>query len=86
MSLDLTTIVLVLLAIWFFGSFIKRMLVGASEMASIEFSELRADQVVRVMHQGVKRTKEIDKLKDKDFLSAEEIIANFSRLSEKERE
>ena len=86
MTLDLTTIVLVLLGIWFFGSAIKRMLNGASEMASIEFNELRADQTVRVMNQAVSRTKEVEKLKDKPFLTADEIIANYSKLARGERE
>lgn len=84
MSLDLTTIVLVVLAIWFFGSFIKRMLNGASEMASIEFNELRADQVVRVANQGVKRTQELAKLKGKEYLSAQEIIDNYYQSSKSE--
>lgn len=83
MSLDLTTIVLVVLGIWFFGSAIKRMLQGASDMASMEFNELRADQVVRVMNQSVKRTAELAKLKDKEFLTAEEIIANYGKASER---
>lgn len=83
MSLDLTTIVLVVLGIWFFGSAIKRMLTGASDMASMEFNELRADQVVRVMNQSVKRTAELEKLKDKSFLTAEEIIANYGKASER---
>ena len=83
MSLDLTTIVLVVLGIWFFGSAIKRMLTGASDMASMEFNELRADQVVRVMNQSVKRTSELAKLKDKEFLTAEEIIANYGKASER---
>ena len=83
MSLDLTTIVLVVLGIWFFGSAIKRMMQGASDMASMEFNELRADQVVRVMNQSVKRTAELEKLKDKPFLTAEEIIANYGRATER---
>lgn len=83
MSLDLTTIVLVVLGIWFFGSAIKRMLQGASDMASMEFNELRADQVVRVMNQSVKRTAELSKLKDKEFLTAEEIIANYGKATER---
>lgn len=86
MSLDLTTLVLVLLVIWFFGSAIKKMLNGASEMASIEFTELRADQTVRVMNQAVSRTKEVEKLKDKPFLTADEIIANYGKLTRGERE
>lgn len=86
MSLDLTTVVLVVLGIWFFGSAIKRMLQGASEMASIEFTELRADQTVRVMTQAVNRTKEVEKLKDKNFLTADEIIANYGKLTRGERE
>ena len=83
MSLDLTTIVLVVLGIWFFGSAIKRMMQGASDMASMEFNELRADQVVRVMNQSVKRTAELEKLKDKPFLTAEEIIANYGKATER---
>jgi hypothetical protein len=86
MTLDLTTIVIGLAVIWFFGSAIKRMLNGASEMASIEFNELRADQTVRVMNQAVSRTKEVEKLKDKPFLTADEIIANYSKLTRGERE
>ena len=86
MSLDLTTIVLVVLGIWFFGSAIKRMMQGASDMASMEFNELRADQVVRVMNQSVKRTAELEKLKDKPFLTAEEIIANYGRATERSGE
>ena len=54
MTLDLTTIVIGLAVIWFFGSAIKKMLNGAGEMASIEFTELRADQTVRVMNQAEK--------------------------------
>ena len=34
MTLDLTTIILVVLGIWFFGSTVKRMMQGASDMAS----------------------------------------------------
>lgn len=83
MSLDLTTIVLVVLGIWFFGSAVKRMMQGASDMASIEFNELRADQVVRVMNQAVKRTSELEKMKDKSFLTAEEIIANYGKATER---
>ena len=83
MSLDLTTIILVVLGIWFFGSAIKRMMQGASDMASMEFNELRADQVVRVMNQSVKRTAELEKLKDKPFLTAEEIIANYGKATER---
>ena len=86
MSLDLTTIVLVVLGIWFFGSAIKRMMQGASDMASMEFNELRADQVVRVMNQSVKRTAELEKLKDKPFLTAEEIIANYGKATERSSE
>ena len=86
MTLDLTTIVLGLVVIWFFGSVIKRTLNGASEMASIEFNELRADQTVRVMNQAVSRTKEVEKLKDKPFLTADEIIANYAKLARGERE
>ena len=86
MVLDLTTIVIGLAVIWFFGAAIKKMLNGASEMASIEFTELRADQTVRVMNQAVSRTKEIEKLKDKPFLTADEIIANYGKLTRGERE
>ena len=86
MTLDLTTIIIGLAVIWFFGSFIKNTLNGASEMASIEFTELRADQTVRVMNQAVGRTKEIEKLKDKPFLTADEIIANYGKLTRGERE
>ena len=86
MVLDLTTIVIGLAVIWFFGSAIKKMLNGAGEMASIEFTELRADQTVRVMNQAVSRTKELSKLKDKDFLTADEIIANYGKLTRGERE
>lgn len=86
MSLDLTVIVIGLAVIWFFGSAIKKMLNGASEMASIEFTELRADQTVRVMNQAVSRTKELEKLKDKSFLTADEIIANYGKLTRGERE
>ena len=86
MTLDLTTIVIGLAIVWFFGSAIKKMLNGAGEMASIEFTELRADQTVRVMGQAVSRTKELEKLKDKNFLTADEIIANYSKLTRGERE
>ena len=86
MTLDLTTIVIGLAIIWFFGRFIKSTLEGAGEMASIEFTELRADQTVRVMNQAVSRTKELSKLKDKDFLTADEIIANYGKLTRGERE
>ena len=86
MTLDLTTIVIGLAVIWFFGSAIKKMLNGAGEMASIEFTELRADQTVRVMTKAVSRTKELSKLKDKDFLTADEIIANYGKLTRGERE
>ena len=86
MTLDLTTIVIGLAVIWFFGSVIKRVLNGAGEMASIEFTELRADQTVRVMNQAVSRTKELSKLKDKDFLTADEIIANYGKLTRGERD
>ena len=86
MTLDLTTIVIGLAVIWFFGSAIKKMLNGAGEMASIEFTELRADQTVRVMTQAVGRTKEIEKLKDKPFLTADEIITNYGKLTRGERE
>ena len=86
MTLDLTTIVIGLAIVWFFGSAIKKMLNGAGEMASIEFAELRADQTVRVMNQAVGRTKELSKLKDKDFLTADEIIANYGKLTRGERE
>ena len=86
MVLDLTTVVIGLAVIWFFGSAIKKMLNGAGEMASIEFTELRADQTVRVMNQAVSRTKELSKLKDKDFLTADEIIANYGKLTRGERE
>ena len=86
MVLDLTTIVIGLAVIWFFGSAIKKMLNGAGEMASIEFTELRADQTVRVMNQAVGRTKELEKLKDKSFLTADEIIANYGKLTRGERE
>ena len=85
MTLDLTTIVIGLAIVWFFGSAIKKMLNGAGEMASIEFTELRADQTVRVMNQAVGRTKEIEKLKDKPFLTADEIIANYGKLTRGER-
>ena len=86
MVLDLTTVIIGLAIVWFFGSAIKKMLNGAGEMASIEFTELRADQTVRVMGQAVSRTKELSKLKDKDFLTADEIIANYSKLTRGERE
>ena len=86
MTLDLTTIVIGLAIVWFFGSAIKKMLNGAGEMASIEFTELRADQTVRVMNQAVGRTKEMEKLKDKPFLTADEIIANYGNLTRGERE
>ena len=86
MTLDLTTIVIGLAIVWFFGSAIKKMLNGAGEMASIEFTELRADQTVRVMNQAVSRTKELEKLKDKNFLTADEIIANYGKLTRGERE
>ena len=83
MTLDLTTIVLVILGIWFFGSAIKRMLNGATDMASKEFLELQADQTVRIMNQAIKRTSEVEKMKDKPFLTAEEIIANYSKATER---
>ena len=83
MTLDLTTIVLVILAIWFFGSAIKRMLNGATDMASKEFLELQADQTVRIMNQAIKRTSEVEKMKDKPFLTAEEILANYSKATER---
>ena len=86
MVLDLTTVIIGLAIVWFFGAAIKKMLNGASEMASIEFTELRADQTVRVMGQAVSRTKELEKLKDKNFLTADEIIANYSKLTRGERE
>ena len=83
MTLDLTTIILVLLAAWFFGSMIKRMLNGAADMASKEFLELQADQTVRIMNQAIKRTAELDKMKDKPFLTAEEILTNYSKATER---
>ena len=83
MTLDLTTIILVLLAAWFFGSMIKRMLNGAADMASKEFLELQADQTVRITGQAIKRTAELDKMKDKPFLTAEEILANYSKATER---
>lgn len=86
MTLDLTTIVLVVLAIWFFGSTVKRMMQGASDMASKEFLELQADQTVRIMNQAIKRTNEIDKMKGKAFLTAEEILANYSKATERSAE
>ena len=86
MTLDLTTVIIGLAIVWFFGSVVKKMLNGAGEMASIEFTELRADQTVRVMGQAVSRTKEMEKLKDKPFLTADEIIANYGKLTRGERE
>lgn len=83
MTFDLTTVLLVLLGIWFFGATVKRVLSGAGEMASMEFQEMRADQVVRVMNQAVKRTSELDKIKDKSFLTADEIIANYGKAKDK---
>lgn len=83
MTLDLTTIILVLLAAWFFGSMVKRMLNGAADMASKEFLELQADQTVRIMNQAIKRTSELEKMKDKPFLTAEEILANYSKATER---
>ena len=83
MTLDLTTVVLVILGIWFFGSAIKRMLNGATDMASKEFLELQADQTVRIMNQAIKRTAEVEKMKDKPFLTAEEILANYSKATER---
>ena len=82
-ALDITTIVILLLGIWFFGATIKKILSGAGDMAGMEFQEMRADQVVRVMSQAVKRTTELSKLKDKDFLTAEEIIANYGKAKDK---
>lgn len=83
MTLDLTTIILVLLAAWFFGSMIKRMLNGAADMASKEFLELQADQTVRITSQAIKRTAELEKMKGKPFLTAEEILANYSKATER---
>ena len=83
MTLDLTTIILVLLAAWFFGSMIKRMLNGAADMASKEFLELQADQTVRITAQAIKRTAELEKMKNKPFLTAEEILANYSKATER---
>ena len=83
MTLDLTTIILVLLAALFFGSMIKRMSNGAAEMASKEFLELQADQTVRITSQAIKRTAELGKMKDKPFLTAEEILANYSKATER---
>ena len=83
MTLDITTIILVMLAAWFFGSMIKRMLNGAADMASKEFLELQADQTVRIMNQAIKRTSELEKMKDKPFLTAEEILANYSKATER---
>ena len=83
MTLDLTTIILVLLAAWFFGAMIKRMLNGAADMASKEFLELQADQTVRITAQAIKRTAELEKMKGKPFLTAEEILANYSKATER---
>ena len=83
MTLDITTIILVILGIWFFGSTVKRMLNGATDMASKEFLELQADQTVRIMNQAIKRTSEVEKMKDKPFLTAEEILANYSKATER---
>ena len=83
MTLDLTTIVLVILGIWFFGSTVKRMMQGASDMAGKEFLELQADQTVRITSQAIKRTAELEKMKDKPFLTAEEILANYSKAAER---
>ena len=83
MTFDLTTIVILLLGIWFFGATIKKILSGAGDMAGMEFQEMRADQVIRVMNQAVKRTNELDKIKDKPFLTAEEIIANYGKATER---
>ena len=83
MTLDLTTIILVVLGIWFFGSTVKRMMQGASDMASKEFLELQADQTVRIMNQAIKRTAELEKMKGKNFLTAEEILANYSKATER---
>ncbi len=83
MTFDITTIVLVVIAIWFFGSTVKRMMQGASDMASKEFLELQADQTVRIMNQAIKRTAELDKMKDKPFLTAEEILNNYSKATER---
>ena len=86
MTLDLTTIILVVLGIWFFGSTVKRMMQGASDMASKEFLELQADQTVRIMNQAIKRTNEVEKMKGKAFLTAEEILANYSKATERSAE
>ena len=86
MTLDLTTIILVLLAAWFFGSMIKRMLNGAADMASKEFLELQADQTVRITAQAIKRTAELEKMKGKSFLTAEEILNNYAKATERSGE
>lgn len=83
MILDLTTIVLVILGIWFFGSTVKKMVQGTSDMAGKEFLELQADQTVRIMNQAIKRTSELEKMKDKPFLTAEEILNNYSKATER---
>ena len=82
-ALDLTTILILLAVLWFFGGAIKKILSGAGDMAGMEFQEMRADQVVRVMSQAVKRTNELNKIKDKSFLTAEEIIANYGKAKDK---
>ena len=78
-ELNLTTLVLLLAVIWFFGGAIKKVLNGAGEMAGDEFEQMRADQITRMMNQDIKRTAELNKLKDKSFLSASEIIANYNK-------
>ena len=78
-ALDLTTILILLAVLWFFGGAIKKILSGAGEMAGDEFEQMRADQITRMMNQDIKRTAELNKLKDKSFLSASEIIANYNK-------
>ena len=80
MDNGLVLVVVILVVVWYFGSHIKAMLSGSADMASREFSQVQADQVVNCMVRDKARTDKFNELlkTSADSIRAKDLVSTYN--------
>ena len=77
-SVALSTIVIVILVVWYLGSTINNILAASGEIAEKEFGVFKKQQDMRLRKQSIKLHKQVDKIKDSPVYTDEEWDALFN--------
>ena len=79
MENGIVLLAVLIVVVWYFGSAIKSVLAGAGQMASSEFDQLQADQIVNNRKRDQVRSVKFEELfKDTNILSAKDIINTYN--------